>query len=367
MYLSNGACLACPLASSCAGGQDAPVLCDAVSVPSANAAKCQGTSEISVPYVLSSPSMCRGASAVALVLDPSSGIAAGMRTSFAGPLGLPPSATFIQSVTSCDSTVTLVDRDAPVNVALNISTKGRRLQSTSSLTLNLDGNSIIIDLGLSIPTAVADVMTRFVMAVLNGTSPSEIAAAGAALSVALTAADVGVPPAMAAMLNTVSVGGTAAAANLSAAMNSAPLESGQTLLVALGANDTTLTVRAAASAIFAAPAVLRRYPPVSLSLGTAALGALVLLLLLLPAYLYYRRVAAQRSGAAQAKAPKGVFSTVVTEAADAEVFSGVNPMGRPGLTRMSFSPPVAVAATTGARAEDRHHERAAFEAIPTQP
>jgi hypothetical protein len=161
--------------------------------------------DVVVPYTLSSPDLCSAAGLVDTILDPAGSIGTALRANFATALGLEPNSAFIYALWVCDGTYIPLQKDAAINqVDVSGFVAGRRLRSfgsyngpmtalvmrrlaatTSSLNITLDGQTVVVELGVSIPTAIAPQMSAFLAATLGGGTAAEIASAAAALDAAI--------------------------------------------------------------------------------------------------------------------------------------------------------------------------------------
>lgn len=164
-------------------------------------------STLLVPYTLNSETLCSATGLIEAILDPEGNIGPVLRAQFALALGFSDSASFINAIIACDGAYFPVERDAPVNV-LNISelaeslreaTELRRLSSRMAgsslrrrlvdsvdrLSVTLDGQTLIVELGLRIPSAISGQMTNFLRALIGGDS-TQITTAATDLNDAIT-------------------------------------------------------------------------------------------------------------------------------------------------------------------------------------
>jgi hypothetical protein len=169
------------VSTTCSATSDAICGCDSGSTKDAAGTGCLATAVVVMPYAISSPTLCSAAGVVESILKPTSGVALSLRGNLSVALGIPSSATFIVAVTACDSKTTLVAQNAPINTAVVPGGIGRRrLQTaalnTSSLNLVIDGQTLVITLGFTIPNSVAPAMSAFLSASMSGTaSPATMA------------------------------------------------------------------------------------------------------------------------------------------------------------------------------------------------
>jgi hypothetical protein len=158
-----------------------------------------------VPYTLSSPELCGATGLADAILDPSGNIGTSLRANFAMALGVEPNSAFIYALWVCDGTYIPLAKDAAINqVDVSDFVVGRRLRSfsnfegpttavvmrhlsatTSKLNITLDGQTVVVELGVRIPTAIAPQMSAFLGATLGGGSSAEIAATASALDAAI--------------------------------------------------------------------------------------------------------------------------------------------------------------------------------------
>jgi len=262
-----------------------------------------------MPYSISSPNLCSAAGVVESVLEPTSGVALSLRGNLSVALGIPSSATFIVAVTACDSKTTLVAQNAPINTAVvpgGISGR-RRLQTaalnTSSLNLVIDGQTLVITLGFTIPNSVAPAMSAFLSASMSGTaSPATMATLAGNLQQSIQSSGAASSPQLSALLVDISSTSSSssssnAASAFSRRLNSVPVSAAAPMAASLGVSVASLgitnnTVKGVPSAIAVTGNPLAVSPtvpttsPESGNGGLGGLGALVLLVIL-PACGYY--------------------------------------------------------------------------------
>jgi len=303
------ACTACAAsdskvtASACTATADAVCACAAGYVFNAAGTACQLTSVVAVPYAISSPALCSAQNAVASVLSASSGVALGLRASFASTLGVSPASAYVVAVTACGGVTTPVSLTDPVNTAaVPAAAAGRRLQAaavnTTALSLIVNGQTLVLTLGFSIPATVAPAMTAFLSASLSGASAATLAQLASAVSSAIqtsgAAASPGLSSLVAGVASTNPSTASTAAANFRTAFNSVPVAAAAPLAAATGVSVATLnitatTVRSVPGAIaaYANPVAQAPPPPTAASggsgsssgSGSGALGALAVLVL----------------------------------------------------------------------------------------
>ena len=258
-----------------------------------------------MPYAISSPTLCSAAGVVESILKPTSGVALSLRGNLSVALGIPSSATFIVAVTACDSKTTLVAQNAPINTAVvpgGIS--GRRLQTaaldTSSLKLVIDGQTLVITLGFTIPNSVAPAMSAFMSASMSGTaSPATMATLAGNLQQSIQNSGAASSPQLSSLLADISAPSSSssssnAASAFSRRLNSVPVSAAAPMAASLGVSVASLgitnnTVKGVPSAIAVTGNPLAVAPTtssVSPDSGLGGLGALVLLVIL-PACGYY--------------------------------------------------------------------------------
>lgn len=157
-----------------------------------------------MPYAIHSAELCNASAVAEKVLSPSDGFGVQLRATFASSLGYNASATFITGIIDCGGVSIPVARDALVNELdpsqLNVTSLVRRRLSASSgvlrlsralyeslsqLQLSVDGATIIIELGVDVPVAIAGPLANFLSAVLSGANATVLAASTAALQAAL--------------------------------------------------------------------------------------------------------------------------------------------------------------------------------------
>ncbi len=167
-------------------------------------------SDVAVPFTISSPDLCNAGGLVDAILDPTGRVGPPLRANFASAVGLNPKVTFIHAVWACDGSYFPVARDAAINkldVSSLVSKGGngerrlrldgvesgasvvlsRRLSAmTDRLNITLDGQTFVVELGVSVPTAIATQISAFLSATLGGGSASEIALAASALDLAIS-------------------------------------------------------------------------------------------------------------------------------------------------------------------------------------
>jgi len=221
-------------------------------------------------------------------------------------LGIPASSTFIVAVTACDSTTTLVPQNAPINTAqVPGGLTRRRLQTaalnTSSLNLVINGQTLVITLGFTIPTSVAPAMSAFLSASMSGASPATLATLATNLQSSITSAGAASNPALTSLLSSISSTNpstsSSASSTFSKRLNSVPVSAAAPLASSLGVSVASLgitndTVKGVPSAIAVYGNPLAVSPTStttdsgSSTGGLGGLGALVLLVIL-PACGYY--------------------------------------------------------------------------------
>ncbi len=204
-YVQQTGCAPCPAAAlRCVGGFAEPDFPSqgGVAAPSASSTPTPTPSASSSPappaqqdvliaYSLNSSALCAANDTASRFLDPSTGIAPAMRYTFASSLAFNVSRTFISGLIVCDSQYIPVARTAPINTAqvgdiagvtedmpstrrrMLLSASLRMLQASSSTTLgqlnlNLDGQTIIVELGVMIPQMLAPAMASLLTASLAG-------------------------------------------------------------------------------------------------------------------------------------------------------------------------------------------------------
>jgi hypothetical protein len=225
-------------------------------------------------------------------------------------LGIPSSAAFIVAVTACDSTTTLVAQNAPVNTAfVPGGIPGRRLQTaalnTSSLNLVIDGQTLVITLGFTIPTSVAPAMSAFLSASMSGTAtPATMATLASNLQQSIQSSGAASSPQLSALLVDISTPSSSSSSSSSNAanafskrLNSVPVSAAAPMAASLGVSVASLgitnnTVKGVPSAIAVSGnplAVSPTAPTVSPDSGNGGLGGLgaLVLLVILPACGYY--------------------------------------------------------------------------------
>ena len=260
-----------------------------------------------MPYAMSSPTLCSAAGVVESVLKPTSGVALSLRGNLSVALGIPSSATFIVAVTACDSKTTLVAQNAPINTAVVPGGIGRRrLQTaalnTSSLNLVIDGQTLVITLGFTIPNSVAPAMSAFLSASMSGTaSPATMATLAGNLQQSIQNSGAASSPQLNMLLADISTPSSSssssnAASAFSKRLNSVPVSAAAPMAASLGVSVASLgisnnTVKGVPSAIAVAGNPLAVAPTTSSispesGSGLGGLGALVLLVIL-PACGYY--------------------------------------------------------------------------------
>jgi len=223
-------------------------------------------------------------------------------------LGIPSSSAFIVAVTACDSKTTLVAQNAPINTApVPGGIPGRRrLQTaalnTSSLSLLIDGQTLVITLGFTIPNSVAPAMSAFLSASMSGTaSPATMATLASNLQQSISSSGAASSPQLNMLLADISSpssqSSSSNAANaFSKRLNSVPVSAAAPMAASLGVSVASLgitnnTVKGVPSAIAVSGNPLAVAPTTtkgseSSSAGLGGLGALVLLVIL-PACGYY--------------------------------------------------------------------------------
>jgi len=287
-------------------------------------------------------------------LEPTSGVALSLRGNLSVALGIPSSATFIVAVTACDSKTTLVAQNAPINTAVvpgGISGR-RRLQTaalnTSSLNLVIDGQTLVITLGFTIPNSVAPAMSAFLSASMSGTaSPATMATLAGNLQQSIQSSGAASSPQLSSLLADISAPSSSssssnAASAFSRRLNSVPVSAAAPMAASLGVSVASLgitnnTVKGVPSAIAVTGNPLAVAPttssisPESGNGGLGGLGALVLLVIL-PACGYYFLVYSTKKQAEGEKKKEGsdvveggASSTIAVDSKDIS-FDIVSPM-----------------------------------------
>ena len=137
-----------------------------------------------------------------------------MRASFARTLGYNTSQTFVKGIIACDGRFVAVNKTDPINVASpELSLIGddlsgnssnsesrrlllglRRLQGPSasaspepnvflnSLNISLDGETLVVQLGVSVPAILAQSLSQYLSLAMTNASSASIAAAAAAVA-----------------------------------------------------------------------------------------------------------------------------------------------------------------------------------------
>jgi hypothetical protein len=306
------ACSTCPgpnriVSTTCKVNADSICGCDSGSTVDSAGTGCLPTAVVVMPYSISSPNLCSAAGVVDSVLKPTSGVALSLRGNLSVALGIPSSATFIVAVTACDSTTTLVAQNAPINTApVPGGIARRRLQTaalnTSSLSLLIDGQTLVITLGFTIPNSVAPAMSAFLSASMSGTaSPATMATLASNLQQSIQSSGAASSPQLNMLLSDISSPSSSSsssnAANaFSKRLNSVPVSAAAPMAASLGVSVASLgitnnTVKGVPSAIAVTGNPLAVAPTTtkgseSVSAGLGGLGALVLLVIL-PACGYY--------------------------------------------------------------------------------
>jgi hypothetical protein len=241
-------------------------------------------------------------------LKPTSGVALSLRGNLSVALGIPSSSAFIVAVTACDSTTTLVAQNAPINTAIvpgGIPGR-RRLQTaalnTSSLNLVIDGQTLVITLGFTIPTSVAPAMSAFLSASMSGTAtPATMATLASNLQQSIQSSGAASSPQLSALLSDISAPSSSSsssnAANaFSKRLNSVPVSAAAPMAASLGVSVASLgitnnTVKGIPSAIAVTgnPLAVSPTPTKTTDSGNGGLGGLgaLVLLVILPACGYY--------------------------------------------------------------------------------
>jgi hypothetical protein len=294
------------VSSTCTVTSDSICGCDSGSTKDAAGTGCLTTSVVAMPYAISSPALCSSTGAINAILNPSSGVALSLRGNMSVALGIPASSTFIVAVTACDSTTTLVPQNAPINIAaVPGGLTRRRLQTaalnTSSLNLVINGQTLVITLGFTIPTSVAPAMSAFLSASMSGASPATLATLATNLQTSIASSGAASSPQLSSLLSSISSTNpstsSTAATTFSKRLNSVPVSAAAPLASSLGVSVASLgitndTVKGVPSAIavYSNPLAVSPTSPStdsgSSTGGLGGLGALVLLVIL-PACGYY--------------------------------------------------------------------------------
>jgi hypothetical protein len=294
------------VSSTCTVTSDSICGCDSGSTKDALGTGCLTTSVVAMPYAISSPTLCSSTGAINAILNPSSGVALSLRGNMSVALGIPASSTFIVAVTACDSTTTLVPQNAPINIAaVPGGLTRRRLQTaalnTSSLNLVINGQTLVITLGFTIPTSVAPAMSAFLSASMSGASPATLATLATNLQTSIASSGAASSPQLSSLLSSISSTNpstsSTAATGFSKRLNSVPVFAAAPLASSLGVSVASLgitndTVKGVPSAIavYSNPLAVSPTSPStdsgSSTGGLGGLGALVLLVIL-PACGYY--------------------------------------------------------------------------------
>ena len=190
-----------PSASSSSGSSASSTPSNsASSSPSASASSAPpAEQDVLVPYLLSSADMCASTEIANKFLDPSTGIAINLRYSMATSLGYNGSAAFVSGLVLCDNTYLPVDKDAAINTvnadtpfngttksSSSISNRRRRLYDMlNKLNLPINGQTIVVELGVSVPAVLAPALTNLMVALITNAPASEIQALAANLSAAM--------------------------------------------------------------------------------------------------------------------------------------------------------------------------------------
>jgi hypothetical protein len=293
------------VSTTCTVTSDSICGCDSGSTKDAAGTGCLTTSVVALPYAISSPALCSSTGAINAILNPSSGVALSLRGNMSVALGIPASSTFIVAVTACDSTTTLVPQNAPINTAaVPGGLTRRRLQTaalnTSSLNLVINGQTLVITLGFTIPTSVAPAMSAFLSASMSGASPATLATLATNLQTSITSSGAASSPQLSSLLSSMSStnpSSSSAATGFSKKLNSVPVFAAAPLASSLGVSVTSLgitndTVKGVPSAIavYGNPlAVAPTTPSTDSGSSTGGLGGLgaLVLLVILPACGYY--------------------------------------------------------------------------------
>jgi hypothetical protein len=295
------------VSTTCSATSDAVCGCDSGSTKDAAGTGCLPTAVVVMPYSISSPTLCSATGVVDSVLKPTSGVALSLRGNLSVALGIPSSAAFIVAVTACDSTTTLVAQNAPVNTAIVPGgIPGRRLQTaalnTSSLNLVIDGQTLVITLGFTIPNSVAPAMSAFLSASMSGTaSPATMATLASNLQQSISSSNAASSPQLNSLLSSISSSPSSpsssnAASAFSRRLNSVPVSAAAPLAASLGVSVASLgitnnTVKGIPSAIAVTgnPLAVSPTPAKTSDSGNGGLGGLgaLVLLVILPACGYY--------------------------------------------------------------------------------
>jgi len=175
------------------------------------------TNDILVPYTVTSENgACNSDRVISEFFNPSTRIAVTMRASFARTLGYNTSQTFVKGIIACDGRFVAVNKTDPINVASpelsligdelsgnssSISSESRRLllglrrlqvpsASASpepnvflnSLNISLDGETLVVQLGVSVPAILAQSLSQYLSLAMTNASSASIAAAAAAVA-----------------------------------------------------------------------------------------------------------------------------------------------------------------------------------------
>ena len=158
-----------------------------------------------VPYYVTAKGReCDSEKAIKTVLNPESEVATTVRAGFATTLGYEPNRALVTGVIACDNRFTAVPPSHPINVANatlkvkfgddRFDDRRRRLQASpdpeifsylNSLNLTLDGHTVVIELGLAVPSMIGPALSRFISLVMGNAATTEIAAAAAAVDAVL--------------------------------------------------------------------------------------------------------------------------------------------------------------------------------------
>jgi len=182
--------------------------------------------DILVPYLISSPEVCASTAVADKFLDPSTGIAINLRYSMATSLGYNGSAAFVSGLVLCDNTYIPVDKNAAINKANadqlfnttnNNNNRRRRLYDMlNSLSLPIDGTTVVVELGVSVPSILAPALTNLMVAMITNQSTADIQALAANLTAIMASPEyvamypaqsgpntaTGLPPSLTAVINT---------------------------------------------------------------------------------------------------------------------------------------------------------------------
>jgi hypothetical protein len=258
-----------------------------------------------------------------------------LRAAFADALGFPASETFISGLLVCDGTYIEVDKNDPVNVVDPAVALGgaeeehaghdrvlRRLQTSQvQVSITLDGSTVVVMMGVSVPSSLAPSLSSYLEAVMSDDPSADVSSAAndflsAYQSLAATF------PSIAARIPTTLVNdvqqstGGSAPATFESSLNTAAENTLDLLLAALeltGVNISTRTIPEATGAGSVVGVVST--PPAEeeeSSSNRNALAALVIIPIVAIAsfFLYKHCSAKSKQKAAQAKVDESKLSGV---------------------------------------------------------